>query len=988
MSEDLQLLKSRLEDIERKYQELSTKENKSEAKKEDKKEEAPKNGDEEKTKKDTDPEDDDAPLIVKLNRLSWTQWRKLRVSENEWENKTDEQKKKDAKKGKGKSERFVIDVVADTGDLGLPAYTEKQGSAKRSRVPGRIRINSEHILDALNNLINIALPQKCQILHPYKIIIDNLDGIKEHMMTLEDELAKKELHDLSPVEGSDGKEKDIKTQNEDKPAKTKAEEDVELAQEKVAHYKCFIELLETDLAPEVEVARSVRDGTAEKIMFCHLWHLFPPGETVYFQNTDRNEPPQAAQVLKVSGGRPRLPNSSRYYSWYWSWTEKEKAFQKVSPFTIDAFHLDFDGKKYRLVQDKYEIQRYTGEAPITSLTVFPLRFFAESTRAETSQMLLKRGLNFQGLASVDAAHREYRGMTLDTEREDIDGRVIIDFKQAPVIVPSTSRKTSKDSKEEDDESKGRIFGLRPFTQTKEFEFEEVIGSSEDLDLTLYNDHTYDRDKSDKLFSVNKVLLAPLQELNSDDLSDEELRLLPGSVYAYVLRSRKYCKCDINLIKEISLNRQAFDDLVLPKHYKTLIKSLVDRHSLGSRPVEQKAQETKKDHPTVKRTDSQSAKQHEAGQDTLSIVKGKGRGLIILLHGVPGVGKTSTAETVAEATGRPLLPVTCGDIGESAADVEKNLEQIFTNSHRWGCVLLLDEAEVFLTKRNLQDLTRNAMVSVFLRALEFYSGILFLTTNRVGTIDEAFKSRIHISLYYAPLDWKTSKLIWQVNIRRSQPRVETDRDEIIRFAKKHFFHSDENSRWNGRQIYNAFKTAIALAEFENQATTDDNHSNSNNNKKKKSIPVLTASHLRQVALVAKKFDEYLLETQGGETTAAMNQQHKVRADAFGLDNSNTPQQQQKLKRRPTKNRTLDLEELPSTSEEDSDGSDDVSASSDEEEEEEREGAETEYEEQPRRKSKRKGEAASGKRGGEDRKKSGRKSKKSSKKPVDDDSDASS
>jgi len=140
------------------------------------------------------------------------------------------------------------------------------------------------------------------------------------------------------------------------------------------------------------------------------------------------------------------------------------------------------------------------------------------------------------------------------------------------------------------------------------------------------------------------------------------------------------------------------------------------------------------------------------QDTLSIVKGKGRGLIILLHGVPGVGKTSTAETIADATGRPLLSVTCGDIGEHASDVEKNLEQIFTNSHRWGCVLLLDEAEVFLAKRNLEDLRRNAMVSVFLRILEYYSGILFLTTNRVGTIDEAFKSRIHVSLYC-----KTSKV---------------------------------------------------------------------------------------------------------------------------------------------------------------------------------------------------------------------------------------
>jgi SpoVK/Ycf46/Vps4 family AAA+-type ATPase len=165
--------------------------------------------------------------------------------------------------------------------------------------------------------------------------------------------------------------------------------------------------------------------------------------------------------------------------------------------------------------------------------------------------------------------------------------------------------------------------------------------------------------------------------------------------------------------------------------------------MGSRPVEQKPGDER---PPINRAGSQLNSDGNSQQDTLSIVKGKGGGLIILLHGVPGVGKTSTAETIAEATGRPLLLVTCGDVGGTAAEVERNLEQIFTNSHRWGCVLLLDEAEVFLAKRNLQDLTRNAMVSVFLRVLEFYSGILFLTTNRVGTIDEAFKSRIHISLY--------------------------------------------------------------------------------------------------------------------------------------------------------------------------------------------------------------------------------------------------
>ncbi|KAI1081441.1 P-loop containing nucleoside triphosphate hydrolase protein [Whalleya microplaca] len=940
MAEDLKPMESRLEDIEKKYQELLNNQDKAAGEKNTKKEDESNDsdkGDDNKEKKSEPEVNENIPLTPALNRLLWAQWRKLRLSEEEWENKTEDQKKKEIRRRKTKPERFVIDIVADTGDLGLPTYTEKYASGQRCRTPSRIRINSEHILDALNEIANVVLPRKCQILHPYKIIIDNLEGIKKYMEVFESELReaevalasvaiegrneRKAVDRLSPIEENNRKpstEKKPKTPSKDKPPKTKEEEDLELAQEKSSHYKCFIELIEIDLALEVQVAKSIKAGTAEKIMFCHLWHLFPPGETIYYQNANRDKPPQATQVLKVSGGRAKLPNAARYLSRYWSMVDTETTFQKVSPFTIDAFYLDFDGKIFRLVQVKYEIPRHTGEIPITSLMVFPLRFLPEPRKSEIMTLLLKRGLNFRGLASVEAAHREYRG-------------------------------------DRGENSNGRIFGLRLFSQTKDQEVEEVIASSQYLDLTLYNDHEYDNDKTARLFSTNKVLLAPSQEMTSDDLTDDELRLLPGEVYAYVLRSRKYCKCDISFIEEISLNIEAFDDLVLPKNYRTLIKSLVDRHSLGSRPVEQKAE---KDHPSVKRPDSPSIQRENSHQDTLSIVKGKGRGLIILLYGVPGVGKTSTAETIAEATGRPLLPVTCGDIGESAADVERNLEQIFTNSHRWGCVLLLDEAEVFLTKRDLQDLTRNAMVSVFLRALEFYSGILFLTTNRVGTIAEAFKSRIHISLYYPPLDWKASKLIWQVNLRRSQAKVETDKDEIVRFAKKHYFHSDESSRWNGRQIYNAFKTAIALAEFENQ-TGDGNKSQK---------PILKANHLRQVAHVAKKFDEYLLETQGGETTATMNQQHRVRADAFGLDDM-----PQKLKRRPTKNRILDLEELPSTSNEDSDSSDDVSASSEEE---------TEYEEV--KKSKKKSESSSKK---NDDKKKGRKSKKRSKKPVEDSSDAS-
>jgi hypothetical protein len=60
------------------------------------------------------------------------------------------------------------------------------------------------------------------------------------------------------------------------------------------------------------------------------------------------------------------------------------------------------------------------------------------------------------------------------------------------------------------------------------------------------------------------------------------------------------------------------------------------------------------------------------------------------------------------------------------------------------VLLIDEADVFLEKRTLTDVHRNALVSVFLRLLEYYEGILFLTTNRVATVSIFSLSRSYLN----------------------------------------------------------------------------------------------------------------------------------------------------------------------------------------------------------------------------------------------------
>ena len=94
------------------------------------------------------------------------------------------------------------------------------------------------------------------------------------------------------------------------------------------------------------------------------------------------------------------------------------------------------------------------------------------------------------------------------------------------------------------------------------------------------------------------------------------------------------------------------------------------------------------------------------------IRGKGKGLVILLHGAPGVGKTATAEAIAYAHRKPLFSITCGDLGIEPTGVERTLSEIFRLANLWDCVLLLDEAEIFLSHREKKDdnLQRNALVS--------------------------------------------------------------------------------------------------------------------------------------------------------------------------------------------------------------------------------------------------------------------------------------
>jgi len=256
------------------------------------------------------------------------------------------------------------------------------------------------------------------------------------------------------------------------------------------------------------------------------------------------------------------------------------------------------------------------------------------------------------------------------------------------------------------------------------------------------------------------------------LTEDDFLLLPPNIHAFLLKEKQWVNLYVENVRPVTWNKNAFESLVLPSKTKDLVKALVMvRTSI----------------PGTNQGMSLAGKRGD-------LIAGKGNGLIMLLHGGPGTGKTLTAESVAEIAEMPLYSVTCGDIGTNTEAVEGYLKTVLYLGKTWNCVLLLDEADVFLEQRS-EDLQRNSLVSVFLRILEYYEGILILTSNRVGTFDEAFKSRIQVALHYPRLDSLSQKKIWQNFFDMLQADAEDVDLENIRS------HLDElaDQEMNGRQF---------------------------------------------------------------------------------------------------------------------------------------------------------------------------------------------
>lgn len=249
----------------------------------------------------------------------------------------------------------------------------------------------------------------------------------------------------------------------------------------------------------------------------------------------------------------------------------------------------------------------------------------------------------------------------------------------------------------------------------------------------------------------------LREVIDTSVNDEyDAAYVISFMVTYIPDVRYWCLTATEDLDEIVFADNAINELVLPDKTKSIVRALVQNSSNGFK----------------------------------DIIQGKSGGTVICLGGPPGVGKTLTAEAVAEFLHKPLLTISSGSLGTNAKDIELRLKRELSIAEEWGAVTLLDESDVFMSKRDSNDIEHNGVVSVFLRCLEYFRGVMFLTTNRRNEIDEAFKSRILLSIQYNDLTPSDRQKIWKNLLKKAN--IPADAAKLAYFPI------------NGRQIKNAIR----------------------------------------------------------------------------------------------------------------------------------------------------------------------------------------
>ncbi|KAH8885985.1 P-loop containing nucleoside triphosphate hydrolase protein [Thozetella sp. PMI_491] len=548
-------------------------------------------------------------------------------------------------------------------------------------------------------------------------------------------------------------------------------------------------LRRVELAPELENYFKTRDinARAKITTWEYLWTEFKPGTKVVAAPF-LGEP----QILQVSTSPLQTPAP------FYGMAARVRPNVRSTEVRMVVWCWDWNGKTMTKSYYQTVFTYFVGTKLITELPIYPVKYHPDpSGLYDTLQERNKRYLNAT-LYNHGGTGRlfDYEGVAYECKRSVVSDDDSSDLPSPSPIGDAGSNK-----------AKLAFIQGQIIVDAEKFIDTHGYQPLSDWDLMFSRSTEEEERQWKKLFTHSGA--------NKENGLEDPSLLLPPRFLGYATKEKVWGQFRVSVAADpIQKSRKKFEeDLQLNPESKQLIWALVAAH------------------------------QERQGAQIEDVVHNKGKGLVLLLHGGPGVGKTLTAETIAEATGRPLYVVSVAEVGLNATNAERNLLAHFDLATRWKAILLMDEADVFLETRDATSTeTRNALVSVLLRVLEYYKGILILTTNRVKAIDIAVISRIHLAVHYSDLNEEQVHRIFKYFLDRIDKASISDRAAIDSFIEI----MGSSYRFNGRQIRNVVAGALAAAQNELES------------KKLGADGRLTQKHLKLLCEMTRTFQEQLRE----------------------------------------------------------------------------------------------------------------------------------
>jgi len=511
-----------------------------------------------------------------------------------------------AKRSREESDPCVIDVLMEDPDIawgvtsharrskqcGLRHHTRdyeiRAGTPDKQLLPERIRIHSRYIISVLETIHGNPLvddDRPVVMIRPFKTLAYYDERIRQKLRLLETRF---------------GSQSDVQSSAEGSGEATMREEKDEFADSETAlkHLRCLVEFMDTDIQAKRQYVASDR---CKAVTFTEIWYLFEPGEEVVDNTAWR----QAYQVVHIRGATHKaIPQQNLPLS----------AKPAQTSMILTCACLDFDGTRLGHVPKKFVIQPFEGQRSIQSLPVYPLRFVPPRESGQLlREILIKRGSLFLEATRIQRMY--YSGPALETG-EEVDSLVTIDFEEA--FSPKNKRSWRPVLE---------ALGGTSMTEVNDGDAADSCREACCANENVHMDEYVDERRFESYIANLSSDGAPayplsLQQRYRTPISDRDLVVMNYRVFGFVFHTRKWAKLDLNHLRQVKpideeSQKRIFDSLVLPAGQKELISALVSQHLRDKE-------------PKVEAT---------YGQD---IIMRKGEGLIILLHGPPGVGKRSIA----------------------------------------------------------------------------------------------------------------------------------------------------------------------------------------------------------------------------------------------------------------------------------------------------------------------------------------------------------